>query len=61
MDLLVRDKRRVLEKRARVLERGETVPEIGEREREFYAIKKKKKKITLAHEQYSVSIPSTVA
>ena len=39
----MRDERRVLEKRVRVLERGETVPEIGERE--FYAIKKKKKKL----------------
>ena len=33
MDLLVRDERRVLEKRVRALERGETIPEIGERER----------------------------
>jgi hypothetical protein len=33
MDLLVRDERRVSEKGVRVLERGETVPEIGERER----------------------------
>ena len=55
----MRDERRVLEKRVRVLERGETVPEIGERE-SFMRLKKEKK-IALAHEQYLVSIPSTVA
>ena len=49
----MRDERRVSEKGVRVLERGETVPK-REREREFYAIKKRKQKITLAHEQYSV-------